>query len=186
MPVSTSHRRPARQHLGPMLLVLFHLAIQPAVSTAGDRTFENDDQKYMYYWGTTFGEQLKAAGISDERDVQWMLQGLQDRLAGTAPEYGEEYPSLLSNYLVRRRSVRQFPPEESASRDPARPGYCLLARGDSYDARWGQGQDNLSGGAGLRSSRKPEHTGWRSSDVRGRTPDGGRLGGFYPPWMRPA
>jgi len=105
MPVSTSNRRPAGQHRGPMLLVLVYLAIQPAVSTAGDRTFENDDQKYMYYWGTTFGEQLQAAGISDERDVQWMLQGLQDRLAGTAPEYGEEYPSLLSNYLVRRRNA---------------------------------------------------------------------------------
>ncbi len=105
MPVSTSHRRPAQQHRGPMLLVLLHLTLLPAVSTAVERTFETEDQKYMYYWGTTFGEQLKAAGISDERDVQWMLQGLQDRLAGTAPEYGEEYPSLLSNYLVRRRNA---------------------------------------------------------------------------------
>jgi FKBP-type peptidyl-prolyl cis-trans isomerase FkpA len=78
------------------------LAIQPAVSIAAERTFESAEQKYMYYWGTTFGQQLRAAGISDPREVQWVLQGLQDRVAGTASEFGDEYPSLLSNYLIRR------------------------------------------------------------------------------------
>jgi len=102
MPASTSHRRPARQHRGPILLVLLHLAILPAVSTAVERTFENEDEKYMYFWGTTFGEQLSAAGISDPRDVQWVLKGLQDQVARAAPEFGEEYPSMLSNYLLRR------------------------------------------------------------------------------------
>ncbi len=102
MPVSTSHPRPAQQHRGPMLLVLLHLTILPAVSTAVERTFETEDQKYMYFWGTTFGQQLSAAGISDPRDVQWVLQGLQDQVARAAPEYSDEYPSMLSNYLLRR------------------------------------------------------------------------------------
>lgn len=84
------------------ILGLFFLAVQPAVSAAVERTFENDDQKYLYYWGTTFGQQMSAAGISDPREVQWVLQGLQDQVAGAAPEFGEEHPSLLSNYLLRR------------------------------------------------------------------------------------
>lgn len=105
MPVSPSQLRPVRWHRGPILCVLLFLAMPPAVSAAEERTFENEDQKYMYFWGTTFGQQLSAAGIRDARDVQWVLQGLQDQVAGQAPEYGDEYPSLLSNYLVRRRNA---------------------------------------------------------------------------------
>jgi FKBP-type peptidyl-prolyl cis-trans isomerase FkpA len=106
-----SNRHPARQspelisraltHLG----VLVWLAVHPAASGAEDRPFENDDQKYLYYWGTTFGEQLEAAGIRDPGDVLWVVQGLEEKLAGKAPSYNADYPSLLSNYLIRRRNT---------------------------------------------------------------------------------
>jgi FKBP-type peptidyl-prolyl cis-trans isomerase len=105
MPTNRPDRRPARRQHCPNLWALIYLAALPAISPASDRTFESDDQKYLYYWGTTFGQQLKAAGTSAPSDVQWMLQGLQDQLAGAAPEFGEEYPSLLSNYLIRRSNA---------------------------------------------------------------------------------
>jgi FKBP-type peptidyl-prolyl cis-trans isomerase FkpA len=87
------------------LAALAGLAIHPAASHADDRKFESDDHKYLYYWGTTFGEQLGVAGIGDSRDVRWVLQGLEEKLAGKAPQFDDEYPSLLSNYLVRRRNA---------------------------------------------------------------------------------
>jgi FKBP-type peptidyl-prolyl cis-trans isomerase FkpA len=104
MSVSKSSRRPMRRHPGPIIGLLF-LALQPTLGSAVERTFENDDQKYLYYWGTTFGRQLAAAGISAPQDVQWVLQGLQDQVDRTAPEFGAEYPSLLSNYLLRRSNA---------------------------------------------------------------------------------
>lgn len=116
MSISTLRRRPARLNRLPVLLILLPLAIQPAVSGAEERKFESDDQKYMYYWGTTFGQQLRTAGISDPREVQWIVQGLQDQVAGTAPEFGEEYTSLLSNHLVRRSNAASEA-EAEASRE---------------------------------------------------------------------
>lgn len=110
MPTRKSDRHPARLHRGTVPGVLMHLgalfflAVHPAVGGAEDRKFENDDHKYLYYWGTTFGEQLEAAGIGDSRDVHWVLQGLEEKLAGKAPQFEEDYPSLLSNYLIRRRN----------------------------------------------------------------------------------
>jgi FKBP-type peptidyl-prolyl cis-trans isomerase FkpA len=104
MSVSKASRRPVRRHPGPILGLLF-LALQPALGSAVERTFENDDQKYLYFWGTTLGRQLAAAGISAPQDVQWVLQGLQDQVDRTAPEFGAEYPSLLSNYLLRRSNA---------------------------------------------------------------------------------
>jgi len=88
-------------YLGTLAWLVSH----PAVGDAGDRKFESDEHKYLYYWGTTFGEQLGAAGIRDSRDLQWVLQGLQEAVAGQAPQFDEEYPSLLSNYLLRRRNA---------------------------------------------------------------------------------
>jgi FKBP-type peptidyl-prolyl cis-trans isomerase FkpA len=69
---------------------------------AGQPVFESEDQKLLYYWGTTFGEQIEAGGIRDPKELQWVARGLQDRAAGTAQEFGEEYRSLLNNYLVQR------------------------------------------------------------------------------------
>lgn len=111
MPASKSECRETRrdQRRLPRTLtllgVLASLATQPAVCGAEDPKFESDDHKYLYYWGTNFGEQLGAAGIRDSRDLQWVIQGLEEKMAGKAPQFGEEYPSLLSNYLVRRRNA---------------------------------------------------------------------------------
>jgi FKBP-type peptidyl-prolyl cis-trans isomerase FkpA len=104
MSVSKSSRRPVRRHPGPILGLLF-LVLQPTLGSAVERTFENDNQRYLYYWGTTFGQQLRAAGISEPQDVQWVLQGLQDQVDGAAPAFGNEYPSLLSNHLLRRSNA---------------------------------------------------------------------------------
>jgi len=88
-----------------ILAALSFVTSHPVVIHAEERTFENDDHRYLYYWGTTFGEQLEAAGIGEPRDVQWVLEGLQEELSGQSPEFGTEYPSMLSNYLLRRRDA---------------------------------------------------------------------------------
>jgi FKBP-type peptidyl-prolyl cis-trans isomerase FkpA len=68
--------------------------------------FPGQDQELLYYWGTTFGEQLEAGGVAGDADaINWVLRGLQDRIRGEAPEFGEESRSLLNNFLVRRRQA---------------------------------------------------------------------------------
>lgn len=64
--------------------------------------FETNDQELLYYWGTTYGEQLEAARVLDTKEIEWVLRGLRDRAQGKAPQFGDEYPSLLNNYLVAR------------------------------------------------------------------------------------
>jgi FKBP-type peptidyl-prolyl cis-trans isomerase FkpA len=76
--------------------------MHPAVSATAAPVFETQDQEMMYFWGTTFGKQLEGARISDPKELEWIMRGLQDQAAGKAPSFGAEYPSLLNNYLVRR------------------------------------------------------------------------------------
>jgi FKBP-type peptidyl-prolyl cis-trans isomerase FkpA len=90
------------------------LAVQPITSSAAEPGFANDDQKFLYYWGTTFGKQLEAAGVTTPEDLKWVNQGLQDQTAGKAPSYGDEYPSLLNNYLVRRQKEAARLEQEAA------------------------------------------------------------------------
>ncbi len=64
--------------------------------------FGNDDEKLLYFWGTTFGQQLEAVRVNDPKELEWILKGITDSAAGKGPEFGNDYPSLLNNYLVRR------------------------------------------------------------------------------------
>lgn len=89
------------------IVALAILLLTGASALAGTAPeFPGKDQELLYYWGTTFGEQLAAGGLAgDAEAVDWVLRGLQDRAGGRAPEFGEEFRSLLSNYLVRRRQA---------------------------------------------------------------------------------
>lgn len=79
------------------------LAMQSGTALASTPVFETDAQELLYFWGTTFGRQLADAGITDPKDIEWITRGLRDQPAGTSPEFGDEYPSLLNNYLVIRK-----------------------------------------------------------------------------------
>ena len=81
------------------------LCLAAAYSGAADAPeFESEEQEILYYWGASFGRQIEAAGIGSEEEVSWIARGLQDQSKGRAPEYGEEYRSLLNNFLVKRRN----------------------------------------------------------------------------------
>lgn len=73
-------------------------------SVADTPKFESEEQEILYYWGASFGQQIEAAGIDSEEEVSWIARGLKDQSEGKAPEYGEEYRSLLNNFLVKRRN----------------------------------------------------------------------------------
>jgi FKBP-type peptidyl-prolyl cis-trans isomerase FkpA len=64
--------------------------------------FDTTDQELLYFWGTTFGKQLDAARVVDPKDIEWIERGLRDAATGKAAKFGDEYPSLLNNYLVIR------------------------------------------------------------------------------------
>lgn len=81
------------------------LAAQAPDSGAAPPSFKGESQELLYYWGTTFGQQLAAAGIRDRKDIEWIIRGLQDQAQGKAPQFGEEYKSLLNNHLVLRRNA---------------------------------------------------------------------------------
>jgi len=77
----------------------------PAAGAADMPEFDSEEKELLYYWGASFGQQVKAAGIDSEDEIAWIARGLEDQAAGDAPEYGEEYRSLLNNFLVKRRNA---------------------------------------------------------------------------------
>ena len=83
-------------------LLAFALAAGPAQTADEPLRFETDAQEYLYYWGTQLADPVTAARITDAESLEWIARGLKDRAAGRAPAFGEEYRSLLSNYLVLR------------------------------------------------------------------------------------
>jgi FKBP-type peptidyl-prolyl cis-trans isomerase FkpA len=70
---------------------------------AEETGFDSQAEELLYYWGASFGQQVKAAGIERDAEVDWIARGLKDQAAGKAPAFGEEYRSLLNNFLVQRR-----------------------------------------------------------------------------------
>lgn len=96
---SASSRRPGTIAL--LTCAALALGIQPAARSEDRPGFDTEEQELMYFWGTTFGEQIYNARIKDPEQIEWIIRGLQDRTARKSQEFGEEYPSLLNNYLVK-------------------------------------------------------------------------------------
>lgn len=78
------------------------LALAVLAPAAAAPSFETNEQELLYFWGTTFGQQLENARVTDPKELEWIVRGLQDRAAGRSPSFGDEYPSLLNNFLVLR------------------------------------------------------------------------------------
>lgn len=91
--------RPCIHPLATAVAMALGLVTQQAAAAP---TFETDAQELMYFWGTTFGAQVQRARITDPAEIEWIIRGLKDQAAGTAPAFREEYPSLLNNHLVKR------------------------------------------------------------------------------------
>ena len=100
--------------IGAAVLAVAGCATQTPVATSADDVpvFQSDADELFYFWGTTFGKQLEAARITDPEEIAWVARGLKDQASGSAPEFGDEYPSLLNNSLVLR--TRQAAEAEAA------------------------------------------------------------------------
>lgn len=105
---------PGHPGAGPAAALLAALMLWLAPGHAAPPTFDSKDQEILYYWGTTFGQQLDAAGVTATEDLELILKGLKDSASGEAPEFGEEYRSLLNNLLVRRRAAAATAEAEQA------------------------------------------------------------------------
>ena len=77
-------------------------ALTAVVSSAAAQDASADADEVLYYWGTVVGDQLRSAGISDPREIEAIVRGLQDQAAGKAPEFGDEYRTRLNDFLVAR------------------------------------------------------------------------------------
>lgn len=93
--------RPLSHSRGLLLGLTLALLMHPAAQAGDHPGFDTNEQELLYFWGTQFGNQLDAARITDKKDVEWVVRGLRDRVAGTAQNFGDEYPSLLNNYLIQ-------------------------------------------------------------------------------------
>lgn len=93
--------QPTPKHrVGHTIVATFTLTCIVSSALAEESTDETDE--VLYYWGTVVGEQLRSAGVSDPREIEAIVRGLQDQAAGKAPEFGEEYRSRLNDLLVAR------------------------------------------------------------------------------------
>lgn len=73
----------------------------PATFAAG---FETEAEEMMYFWGTQMAAQLEAAAVATPENLAFVQRGMNDKLADNAPEFGQEYPSLLNNFLVAEKN----------------------------------------------------------------------------------
>jgi FKBP-type peptidyl-prolyl cis-trans isomerase FkpA len=134
------------------LPALLALALATGTAQPADEPlrFETDAQEYLYYWGTQLADPVTAARIADAESLEWIARGLRDRAAGRAPAFGEEYRSLLSNYLVLRnreaaqaeaalsaRWLEQAARERGARRTDSGLVYRELARGSGAQPKPG-------------------------------------------------
>jgi len=64
------------------------------------RSFDSESEEMLYFWGTQLAEQLDSTGITDPKQLKTIWEGMKDKVDGKAPEFGDEYPSLLNNWLI--------------------------------------------------------------------------------------
>jgi FKBP-type peptidyl-prolyl cis-trans isomerase FkpA len=132
-------------HLPPRratLLILCALSaarIQPAIAADPPANEGPTAAELLYYWGATFGDQLKSASVLGRKDVESVVRGLRDSAAGKSPEFGEEYRSLLNNHLIaRRREAAQVEAAEArrfVALAAERRGAVTTAGGGVYEER---------------------------------------------------
>ncbi len=80
----------------------FFLMVQPASSRDGPPVFKTSDQKMLYLWGATIGNELAVTGVTDSKELEWILRGLRDRVAGQSPAFTSDERSPLNDYLLGR------------------------------------------------------------------------------------
>ena len=88
----------------PLLIVgaTVFLTVQPVSSSADAPVFKTGDQKLLYLWGATIGNELAVTGVTDATELEWILRGLRDRVAGQSQAFSTDEQSQLNEYLLSR------------------------------------------------------------------------------------
>ncbi|MDH4352327.1 MAG: FKBP-type peptidyl-prolyl cis-trans isomerase, partial [Gemmatimonadota bacterium] len=87
-----------------MLIVVagVFLIVQPVSGRDGPPKFKTNDQKLLYLWGATIGNEVAVAGVTDTKELEWISRGLRDRVAGQSPAFATDEQSQLYDYLMSR------------------------------------------------------------------------------------
>ena len=93
--------RKARRHMLVAGLAVF-LTVQLVTSRAEAPVFKTGDQKLLYLWGATIGNELAVTGVTDAKELEWIVRGLRDRVAGQSPAFSTDEQSRLNEYLMSR------------------------------------------------------------------------------------
>lgn len=121
----------------------FLLMVQPVSGRDGPPKFKTSDQKMLYLWGATIGNEVAVAGVTDSKELEWILRGLRGRVAGESPAFAADEQSQLYDYLISRLEktavteealslpyVREKAKEPNAVVTPSGLVYRELLRGD--------------------------------------------------------
>jgi FKBP-type peptidyl-prolyl cis-trans isomerase len=76
--------------------------VQPVSSRAEPPVFKTSDQKMLYLWGAAIGNELAVTGVADSKELEWVLRGQRDRVAGQSPAFTTAEQSQLNDYLMSR------------------------------------------------------------------------------------
>jgi len=98
---STSRRLWTRRHI-LVVGAAFLLTVQPVSSSAEAPKFKTSDEKMLYLWGATIGNELAVTGVTDSKELEWVLRGVRDRVAGKSPAFAAGEQSQLNDYLMSR------------------------------------------------------------------------------------
>lgn len=90
-----------------VVLAGFLLMAQPVTSGAQTQppVFKTGDEKLLYLWGATIGNELAVTGVTDPKELEWILRGLRDRVAGKSPGFSTSEQSSLNEYLLGRLAL---------------------------------------------------------------------------------
>jgi FKBP-type peptidyl-prolyl cis-trans isomerase len=78
------------------------LIVQPVSGRDGPPEFKTNDQKLLYLWGAAIGNEVAVAGVTDAKELELILRGLRDRVAGQSPAFAADEQSQLYDYLMSR------------------------------------------------------------------------------------
>jgi len=107
--ISTFRAGPFTHFLAVALLALI---AAPAVSADAPKS---DDEKAFYSIGTNYAQQLSSLNPVSDREVDMLILGLRDALAGSSLAVDQQEGAKLVQTMVKKRQARAMEIEKEAS-----------------------------------------------------------------------
>ena len=109
-------RRPSIRGFASFLTVLVFVSFAALPTAAGaDVTPKTDDEKAFYSIGTGLAQQFESLKPINEREMQLLVQGLQDGVAGKTLAIDQQKGAALVRTMVERRQGAAAEAEKTAS-----------------------------------------------------------------------